>query len=88
MQVGSTGNFLFFKEVWCQFWFLLDLAGVSRYFNGVLRALFVIMDWSTAKHKPSGSISDRFWSNRCYLNVIFVCCLSVIICSVFVRGRL
>ena len=70
---GSTGMFrLFSKNTRCQVGPLLGLAGVSRYFNRVPRALLVIMDWSTAKNKPSGAISDRFWTNICYLYVIYV----------------
>ena len=41
----------------------MGLAGGSRCFNRVPRALLVMMDWSTAKNKPSGPISDRCWTN-------------------------
>ena len=43
----------------------MGLPGGSRCFNRVPRALLVIMDWSTAKHKPSGSISNRFGMKKC-----------------------
>ena len=42
-----------------QFGLVLGLAGGSRFLNRVLRALLVMTDWSTVKHKPSGSISSH-----------------------------
>ena len=43
----------------CQFGSISGLAGGSRCFHRVPRALLVIMGWSTAKNEPSGPISDH-----------------------------
>ena len=73
MQVGGQQeHFILNKNIWCQFGSLLGLAGGSRYVNRVPCALLVIMDWSMAKNKPPGAISERFWTKICYLYVIYM----------------
>ena len=39
--------------------------------NRVPRALLVVMDWTTAKNKPSGPISDRCWTKMCCFYIMF-----------------
>ena len=62
----------------------MGLAGGSRCFNRVPSALLVRMDWSTAKNKPSGRISDHVWTNICYVHVMLCLCL----CYVYVMFML
>ena len=53
----------------------MGLAGGSRCFNRVPRALLVILVWSTAEDKPPGPMSDHFWTK----DVLFVCYIYVML---------
>ena len=56
----------------CHFGPILTLAGGSRCFNRVPRALLSIFDWATAKSKAIEPISDQFGDEKCEFDVILL----------------
>ena len=71
-----------FDNILIDFGVNLDLFRVSLAALAVLivpRALLVRMDWSTVKNKPSGPMSDHFWTSFGYFDIISMLC--AVLCS-------
>ena len=70
-QFRLNGEFssIFPKQVRCQLNSILGLAGGSRGFNRVPRALLVIMDWSMAQNKLPGPSFKHFGTKSCQFDV-------------------